>query len=116
MPSTCWSTSKIDRIEQEFEEFIVAHRSEEAFKKSLDECDCSMGFKDVWSYTGGRFPVLQYFCGGLATVFPGTAMAYSDFSIVKYVNNEYQNLLKDFSLEGILHENKFRLLQAIDTK
>ena len=43
---TCWSISKIDRIEQEFEEIIVANLSEEAFKKSLDECDCYMGFKD----------------------------------------------------------------------
>ena len=56
---TCWFTSKIDRIEQEFEEFIVAHRSEEAFKKSLDECDCFMGFMDGWSYTGVRFTVLR---------------------------------------------------------
>ena len=55
---TCWSTSKIDHIEQEFEELIVAHESKEAFKKSLEECNCSMGFKDGWSYTGGRFPML----------------------------------------------------------
>ena len=75
-----------------------------------------MGFKDVWSYTGGHFPVLQYICGGLVTVFPGTATVESDFSIFKYVNNDFRTSLTDFSLQGILHAKQFRLLQAIDTK
>ena len=75
-----------------------------------------MEFKDGWSYTGGHFPVLREFCGGLATVFPGTATVESDFSIVKYAMNDFRTSLKDLLLEGILHANKFILLQAIDNK
>ena len=87
---TRWSYSKIDRIEHELEELIFAHQSKEAFKKSLDEYNCSMGFRDGWSNTGGRFTVLREFCGGLATVFPGTDMVESKFSIVKYVKNDFR--------------------------
>ena len=75
-----------------------------------------MVFQDDWSYTGGRFLMLWDFSDGSATVFPGTATVESDFSIVKYVNNDFRISLTDFSLEGILHAKKFRLLQAIDDK
>lgn len=59
--------------------------------------------------------VLPDFCGGLDSVLTGTATVEIDFSIVKYVNNDFHTSLTDFSLEGILHAKKFRLLQAIDT-
>ena len=75
-----------------------------------------MGFKDGQQYTGGRFNVLRDFCGGLATVFTGTATVESDFYIVKYVKNYFQTSLTEFMLEGILQANQFRLLQAVDTK
>ena len=75
-----------------------------------------MGFKDSWPYTGSHFPVLRYFCGGLATVFPDTTTVESDFSIVKYDNDDLRNSLTDSSLEVILHAKQFRILQAIDTK
>ena len=75
-----------------------------------------MEFKDGWSYTGGHFPVLRDFYGGLATVFPGTATVEIEFYIIKYVNNDFQTLLTDFSLEGILHVKQLRPLQDIDTK
>ena len=51
-------TSNIDLINQEFEELIVAHQSDETFNKSLDECYYYMVFQDDWSYTGGRFLML----------------------------------------------------------
>ena len=75
-----------------------------------------MVFKDGWSDTGGRFSVLRDFCGGLATIFPVTATVESDFSIVKYDNDDLRNSLTDSSLEVILHAKQFRILQAIDTK
>ena len=75
-----------------------------------------MGFKDIWSYTGGCFPVLRYLCGGLAAVFPDTTTVESDFSIVKYANDDLRNSLTGSSLEVILHAKQFRILQAIDTK
>ena len=75
-----------------------------------------MGFNDGSSYTGGCFTVLRDFCCGLTTVFPDNATVESDFSIVKYVKNDFRTSFTDFSLEGILHAKQFRLLQAIDTK
>ena len=75
-----------------------------------------MGFKNGWLYTVDRFPMLRDFCGGLDTVFPGTDTVESDFYIVKYVKIDFRTSLIDFSLEGILHANQLRLLQAIDTK
>ena len=111
---TRWSSSKIDMIEQQFEALLVAFQSEEAFKKSLEGCDDTTEFKDSWSCCSSRFPILRDFCGGLATVFPGTATVESDFSIVKYVKNDFRTALTDFSLEGILHTKQFRLLQAIN--
>ena len=95
---TRWSTSKIDRIEQEFEEIIVDHQSEEDFKKSLDECNFSMGSKYGWLYTGCRFPVLRDFSGDLFTVFPGNATVHSNFSIFKDVNNDFRTFLTNFLL------------------
>ncbi len=111
-----WSLTKIDLIEQQFDSLLVAYQSEEAFKNALENCGAATGFKEGWLLTGGRFPELQDFCGGLATVFPGTATVESDFSVLKYAKNDYRTALTDFSLEGILHAKQFRMLQAIDTQ
>jgi hypothetical protein len=108
--------TKIDLIEQQFDSLLVAYQSEEAFKNALENCGAATGFKEGWLLTGGRFPELQDFCGGLATVFPGTATVESDFSVLKYAKNDYRTALTDFSLEGILHAKQFRMLQAIDTQ
>ena len=113
---THWSISKIYCIEQEVEELIIDYWSEENFKKSLYECNCSVGFKDGWSYTGVCFPVLRDFCGGLAAIFPGTATVDINLYIVKHVKNDFRTSPTQFLLEGILHANQFRLLQDIDTK
>ncbi|KAI9901006.1 hypothetical protein PsorP6_019314 [Peronosclerospora sorghi] len=113
---TRWSTSRVDLIEQEFFSLLAAFESEEAFKNVLRGFNEATSFDDGWSLTGGRFSVLQEFCGGLSFVFQGTASVESDFSIVKYVKNDFQSSLTDFSLEGILHAKKFRQLLNVNTQ
>ena len=62
-----------------------------------------MSFSDGWKCIGsGRFTKLKEFCGGLATVFPGTSTVKSDFPIVNFEKTEYRSALTDLSLEGIL--------------
>ena len=88
---TRWSALRIDLLDQEFQALLTAYESEDAFKNTLKGCNEETGFEQGWACTGGRFPVLREFCGGLATVFPGTATVESDFSIVKYTKNDFQN-------------------------
>ncbi|KAI9908967.1 hypothetical protein PsorP6_015235 [Peronosclerospora sorghi] len=66
---TRWSTSRVELIEQEFLSNLAAFESEEEFKNAVRGCNAATSFEDGWSLTGGRFSVLQEFCGGLASVF-----------------------------------------------
>ena len=107
---------RIDLLDQEFQALLTAYESEDALKNTLKDCDEATGFEQGWACTGGRFPVLREFCGGLATVFPGTATVESDFSIVKYTKNNFRSHLTDFSLEGILHAKQYRQLLNVETQ
>ena len=62
---------------------------------------------------GGNFFELQLFCGGLATLFPGTATVESDFSIVNYEKDRYRAKLTDFSLEGIMQAKQYDLVMSL---
>jgi hypothetical protein len=64
-----------------------------------------------WAVCQNRFIRLQEFCGGLPTVFPGTAVVESDFSVVNYEKSANRQSLSDISLEGILHAKQFDLAQ-----
>ena len=50
----------------------------------MEKKGCFPSFKKGWGCIGDeRFSMLEDFCGGLATVFPGTAtVAESDFSTI----------------------------------
>ncbi len=59
----------------------------------------------------GRFPHLMTFSGGLATVFPGTAVVESDFSVLKYEKSDsIRTSLLDITLEGIMHCKRYDAL------
>jgi hypothetical protein len=45
---------------------------------------------------------LRQFCGGLATVFPGTATVESNFGMLKWEYVKFRLNLSELSLEGIL--------------
>jgi hypothetical protein len=62
---------------------------------------------------GEKFLQLELFCGGLATLLPGTASVESDFSIVNYEKDQYRAKLTDFSLEGIMHAKQYDLVMSL---
>ena len=51
---------------------------------------------------------LENFCGGLATVFPGTASVESNFSILKWEKDDGKPALTNFLFQGILHGKQHR--------
>ncbi|KAH9246800.1 hypothetical protein BASA81_015648 [Batrachochytrium salamandrivorans] len=95
---------QIDELNQQFVMFLRAYREERAFKDAIDQCDnFKTDFKEAWSLTNGRFPMLSLFCGGLASAFPNTSTVESDFSLLGYEKDDTRKCLTDFSLDGIFH-------------
>ena len=42
---------------------------------------------------------------GIATIMPGTSAVESVFSVLKFIQNNYQNNLRNISLEGMVNSN-----------
>jgi hypothetical protein len=104
----------IELISQQFSKFIRAVREEPQFKDAVEkDVDNLNGFSESWSPTQGRFPLLQEFCGCLASAFPNAATVESDFSIIGWEKDDCRADLTDFSLERILHCKQFKALQAL---
>ncbi|KAI9909043.1 hypothetical protein PsorP6_014862 [Peronosclerospora sorghi] len=83
------------------------------FRNALDGCTYQTPFRKAWKLTSGRFKKLEMFCGGLASIFPGTSSVESDFSILKWEKYIHRRSLTDFSLEGVMHARQFKLLQKL---
>lgn len=83
------------------------YRVSEDFKAIVHSCTDDLDFDTAWQRVNSgdtqRFPVLQQFCGDLATVFPNTATVESDCSVIGWEKSEDRVALSDLSLEGILH-------------
>lgn len=103
----------LEIIQQEHRELLRVYRSEEALRDAINASTNGFSFNHGWACVGrGRFENLKEFCGGLATVFPGTATVESDFSIVNYEKNQYRTTLTDLSLEGILHSKQYKMITS----
>ena len=103
----------MERIESDFNLLLRAYRMEEPLKESIDAKGQRSSFQESWSMVEGRFPDLQNFCGGIASIFPNTSRVEADFSTIKREKNDLRMALSDFSLEGILHACQFNLLQTL---
>ena len=100
-------------IQEEHRELISAYRSEEPLRDAIKSSTSTASFIDGWKCIGsGRFEKLKEFCGGLGTVFPGTATVKSDFSVMNYEKNDYRTALTDLSLEGILHSKQYKMIEG----
>ena len=77
-----------DKIEQDFQELKLAYQTEESLKNVLDQCDHKTSFCKCWDIVDARFKQLENFCGGLATLFPGTTNVESNFSILKWEKDD----------------------------
>jgi predicted transcriptional regulator len=68
-----FSRRDVDGLEQEHEAFIDAITHEEPLRNVLKDHDATIPFSDSWKFLGDRFKLLVSFCGGIATIFPGTS-------------------------------------------
>lgn len=110
-----YTEKDLEIVQEEHRNLVSANRSEEVLKKSIMDSKHSMSFSDGWKCIGsGRFTKLKEFCGGLATVFPGTSTVESDFSIVNFEKKEYRSALTDLSLEGLLHSKQYTIIQSLN--
>jgi hypothetical protein len=107
------TTDDVECIQQQHRELISAYRSEEHLRNSINNSKGSLSFIEGWKCIGsGRFEKLKEFCGGLATVFPGTATVESDCSLINYEKNDFRTALTDLSLEGILHSKQYATITS----
>ena len=100
-------------IQEEHSELISAYRSEDPLRDAINSSTSTDSFMDGSKCVGsGRSEKLKEFCGGMGTVFPGTANVESDFSIVNFEKNDYRTALTDLSVEGIMHSKQFTTIQS----
>jgi len=109
--------SLIYKINDEFKELLKLYKNNDEVRSSIDNCSGDSSFNESWNFSelvnGNQFENLKELCGGILTVFPGTATVESDFSIVGFEKNDRRSRLTDFSLEGILHSKQFESLDSL---
>lgn len=104
---------RFELVQKDHQELLRAYRDDENIRKEIDSTSEETSFKEGWKcISGNKFAAIKEFCGGLATIFPGTATVESDFSIVNYEKDQYRTALTDFSLEGILHAKQYDLITS----
>lgn len=109
-----YSSDELETLGEEFKDLRRAYNEEPVFRAALEACEKERHqFKECWSTTSKRFPMLQAFAGGLASAFPNTAAVESDFSVIGVEKNAYRKSLTDFSLEGVLHCKQFDSLKQL---
>lgn len=108
-----WTNIEIDAVEQEHQALVAAFNTEPALKSALLASNSQTTFDEGWAIVKDRFKSLQKFCGGLASVFPGTSQVEGDFSVIKFSKNDYKKSLTDFALEGLLHSKQYETLAKL---
>ena len=110
-----FESSYVDELMTEFKAFEEKYKCNRGFKLIVDNTDDrTASFQDNWKSFQASYPKLVEFCGGLASVFPGTSTVESDFSMMGWEKDEYQLNLTDLSLEGILHAKQKGTLKQIE--
>jgi hypothetical protein len=102
------SDAQIDVIADEHKALVSAHRHEPVLRDCIDACGGGCSFEQAWSLLSERFPNLAEFCGGIATIFPGTSTVESDFSVLRYEKDDNRKGLSDFGLSGILQSKQYK--------
>ena len=102
------------KINDEFVAYKALYRRDRNLSMLLHRAvEEGKSFHAAWEPIADEFPHLYNFFGTLATVFPGTAVVESDFSILKWTKDEHSMRLSDFSLEGKLHARQWSELQEL---
>jgi hypothetical protein len=99
---------------------LHSYQEESGLKSTLDALHSQgtalQAFKDSWSPLGKEYNALKDFCGGIASVMPGTSSVESDFSLTDWTSDPHSKSLTDFSsLESILHCKQYRTMESLST-
>jgi hypothetical protein len=103
----------VDDLEREFRSCKSGLHSESSLSDHLAKQGPRTGLADAWRPVRLRYLSLKQSCGGLASVFPGTATVESDFSVLKWEFAEYRSSLTAFSLEGITQCKQVKMLSSM---
>ena len=102
----------IEAIEESHQDLLDSYRRESVLRDVIDSTAPTCSFKDAWAGQQARFMPLFKFCGGIASVFPGTATVESDFSVLRREKNVFRQNLTDFGLASVMHARQYdRLCQ-----
>jgi hypothetical protein len=112
-----FNEEEIERIDEQFRNLKIAVREESGLARILEKEHARSNlstFENSWNPLIGReFDDLRNYCGGIASVMPGTASVESDFSIINWTKDPSSQRLTDFSLEAILHCKQFGRLRNL---
>ena len=108
-----FSEAQVQEIEDNHQYLCRAYQAEPVLKALLDSHDDETEFKESWLTLHERFSMIASFAGGLASVFPNTSTAESDFSVLKWEKHDFRQSLSDLSLEGIIQAKQYSKLEYI---
>jgi hypothetical protein len=66
-----------------------------------------------WDDLKGHFEHLRMFYSGLANAFTNTTSIESDFSILKWEKDDFQQSMMNLTLEGIFQAKRCRVVMGI---
>jgi hypothetical protein len=102
---------------QECRHLRIAYQEEKGLQATLDALHSQgtlQAYKDSWNPLGKEYNAFKEFCGGIASVMPGTSSVESNFSLINWTRDPHSKSLTDFSLESILvHCKQYRTLESL---
>lgn len=110
-----YSAEHIDVIADQHKSLLRAYRRDEVLRTGIDSCDGRTSFDSAWKLLAPQYPDLVDYCGGIATVFPGTATVESDFSILRWEKDSFRKSLSNFGLEGVMQAKQYFLLESLSS-
>lgn len=111
-----FSNEELERIDQQFRKLRLSFREESGFVQVLQQAhsrSALQSFEDCWNPLGKDYDDLRRFCGGIASVMPGTCSVEADFSLINWTKDPHSRSLTDFSLESILHCKQYGMLRDL---
>ena len=70
---TAFNEQELDGLQDEFQELFCMYQGNGTMKATLDAGTSKASFEGGWGILGTQFQKLKCFCGGFASVFPGTS-------------------------------------------
>lgn len=111
-----FSDEEVEQIDRQFRQLRLAFTEQRGFSDMLQNAQGGttvQSFEQCWGPLGKDFEYLKWYCGGIASIMPGTSSVESDFSLINWTKDPSSQSLTDFSLEAILHCKQYRQLRDL---